>query len=285
MQPELRFQGAAECRYFDRTGRPAALPLTADCLGLQYRDRCYGLFAPDGTRFLPGREGIDVIFAGKSRYLVLCPLPARKDLAYFHRYAFAIPRDSKLTWKYDAARGTVTSTWTVTTEILKGNEPQVIQGWLPHHYRRTMHDLAFNKLEYLSPRGRSAAPRATSYDHLRILGILPNLPAPILKGTVPVSSDETRDSPRRRLVKGTVPVSSDETWDSPRETRDSRRARPAYDPGRMRAYLEMLAAKPKYGDDTYWGGKDILRMGQDALMAQQTGDPTYRAFVEHLARP
>ncbi len=55
-----------------------------------------------------------------------------------------------------------------------------------------------------------------------------------------------------------------------------------YDPARMHTYLETLAARAKYGDDTYWGGKDILRMGQNALMAQQTGDPTYRVFVEHL---
>ncbi len=162
VQPQFRFQGAADCRYFDLTGRPIALPLSADCLGIQNGGRCHGLFAPDGTRFLPSRDGIDVLFAGKSRYLVLCPLPARKDLAYFHRYAFAIPRDSKLAWKYDPARGEVATTWTITTEVLKGSESQVIQGWLPHHYRRTSHDLAFNKLEYLSRAARCAAPRAIS---------------------------------------------------------------------------------------------------------------------------
>ena len=70
--------------------------------------------------------------SGRARYLIFCPLPARSDLAFFHRYAFAIPRD-KLTWNYDPAKGEVATTWTVTTEVLKGSESQVIQGWLPHH--------------------------------------------------------------------------------------------------------------------------------------------------------
>jgi len=100
----------------------------------------------------------------------------------------------------------------------------------------------FNKLEYLSPRGKLRCAVGNEFSiTYPFSGIVPNLPAPKVTG-----------------------------------------GKNSYDPARMRTYLEMLAARPNYGEDTYWGGKDILRMGQDCLMAQQTGDPTYRVFGRNL---
>ena len=53
--PELGF-GGAEIKYFDLRGGPLSLPIAGDCLGIEYKNRRYGLFAPDGTRFR-GQEG------------------------------------------------------------------------------------------------------------------------------------------------------------------------------------------------------------------------------------
>ena len=55
-----------------------------------------------------------------------------------------------------------------------------------------------------------------------------------------------------------------------------------YQPSRMHQYLQEVAAKPNYGDDTYWGGKDILRFGQCAFIAQQTSDDTYPKLLDEL---
>jgi endoglucanase Acf2 len=242
VQPELGFQQAGDAHYFDLTGQALALPATADCLGIDYHDRCYGVFAPDGTQFRVADKGVKIAFSGPTQYLVVCALPGRRDMPTFHRHAFAIPRVSKLSWTYEPAKGTVTTIWQITTEALKGSERQVIQGWLPHHYRNTRHDLAFNGLDYLSPRGKlRCTPGNEFHIAYRYSGIVPNLPAP-------------------KPLSGKHP----------------------FDPARMRTYLEMLAAKASYGADTYWGGKDILRFGQDALMAQQLQEPTQKTFVEHL---
>jgi hypothetical protein len=242
VEPELRLAGGAPGRFFSRRGGPLVLPAAVDCLCIESAGRCWGVFAPDGTRFLADGNALGVAFSGRARYLVVCPLPSRGDLEYCYRYAFAIPRDTKLSWKYDPAKGTVTTHWAITTEVLKGSEPRVIQGWLPHHYRDTASDLALGKLEYLSPRGKLRCAVGNEFSiAYPFSGIVPNLPVPKASG-------------------GKNP----------------------YDPARMRAYLEMLAARSNYGDDTYWGGKDILRLGQDALMAQQTGDPTYRVFGRQL---
>jgi len=231
-----------DAKYFDITGRPVAAPVTGDCLGIAYGGRQYGVFAPDGTRFSMENGAVNVEFTGKSQFLVVCPLPSQKDFEYFHRYAYAIPRDTKISWQYDAAKGMVATNWKITTELLKGTEKQIIQGWIPHHYRITTNNLSFNNLEYLTPRGKL---RCTTGNEFTISypyqGILPNLPAP-------------------KKIGGTGD----------------------YDSARLHTYFEDLLQKPKFGADTYWGGKDILRFGQCALMAQQAADPDYKKFCDAL---
>lgn len=242
VDPVLSFPSGIEPKFFDRAGKAAALPAAGDCIGVEYKDRQYGLFVPDATRFRIEDGKLLLNFAGKSQFLVVCPLPAAKDLQYFHQFAYAIPRDTSVSWQYDAAKGMVTTTWKVATEALKGDEKQIIQGWIPHHYRKTTHNLKFNGIDYLSPRGKLRCAVGNefviSYPYT---GIIPNLPAPKPAG-----------GPH------------------------------AYDPTRMHAYLADLAANPKFREDTYWGGKDILRFGQAALMAQQTGDDNFKAFQGDL---
>lgn len=235
--------GGGQPKFFERSGKAITKngPVKADSLGIEVGGRSYGVFAPDNTQFTLG-ETIAIKYAGKDRYLVVCPLPKKQDIADFYKYAFAIPRKTTLSWNYEPTKGQVTTTWTIETESLKDKQTDILQGWLPHHWRSTTTDLKFADIEYLSPRGllKCAAGRSFSITY-PFTGIVPNLPVP---------QGEHKPNP--------------------------------YDPARMREYLSMLAAEPKYGDDTYWGGKDILRMGQDALMAQQIGDDTKDKFIENL---
>jgi endoglucanase Acf2 len=242
VQPVLTLPGGVQTAFFDAAGRSGALPANGDCVGIRYKDRQFGIFTPDNTRFHLDHGKLGIGFTDKAQFLVICPLPAAKDIATFHRYAYAIPRGTQMLWQYDPMAARVTTTWQITTETLKGAEKRIIQGWIPHHYRNTTHDLAFNNIDYLSPRGKLRCAVGNrfviSYPYT---GITPNLPRPARLGGA-------HD----------------------------------YDPARMHRYLAELAAKPQFGADTYWGGKDILRYGQCALMAQQTGDPTYSAFVGGL---
>ena len=50
------------------------------------------MFTPDGTKFERTEAGIAVRFAGEAAFLVVCPLPAKKDIALFHQHAFVVPR-------------------------------------------------------------------------------------------------------------------------------------------------------------------------------------------------
>ena len=171
-------RGKNAATFFDLAGKAAQLPLTGDTLGITYEGRSYGVFAPDGTKFEQGADGISVAFSGKSSYLVVCPLPAARDLPIFHKHAFAIPRDTKLSWAYDRTAGTCSTTWKVTTEALMGVEKSILHGWLPHHWRESKNNLAFDGINYPTIRGQMRCAVGNEFTLTYAYnGILPNFPA------------------------------------------------------------------------------------------------------------
>lgn len=165
--------------FFDASGVGGTLPVTGDTLGITYEGRSFAVFAPDGTRFEVDGKGVAVTFAGKAGFLVVCPLPTPKDVELFHKHAFAIPRDTKLSWKYDRIAGTLATTWTVATELLKGTNLGVLQGWLPHQWRDGKTDFQFVDLEYKTIRGKLRLAAGGSFTlTYPFNGVLPNLPVP-----------------------------------------------------------------------------------------------------------
>jgi endoglucanase Acf2 len=175
-------RGKKQPAFFDLAGKVAKLPVTDDTLGITYEGRAYAIFAPDGTTFDADGPGVAVTFAGKAAFIVVCPLPAATDIGLFHKHAFAVPRDTKLTWNYDRTAGTLSTTWTVTTDALKDGARGVLQGWLPHHWRDGKKDFNFADAEYRTIRGRlrlAAGDKFTLSYPFR--GVVPNLPAPDVK--------------------------------------------------------------------------------------------------------
>ncbi len=171
-------RGKNAATFFDLAGKAAQLPVTSDTLGITYEGRSYGVFVPDGTKFEQGADGISVAFSGTSSYLVVCPLPAARDLPIFHKHAFAIPRDTKLSWAYDRTAGTCSTTWRVTTEALKGVEKSIFHGWLPHHWRESKNNLAFDGIAYPTIRGQMRCAVGNEFTLTYAYnGILPNFPA------------------------------------------------------------------------------------------------------------
>lgn len=175
-------RGKNPATFFDLAGKEAKLPMTGDTLGITYEGRSFAVFAPDDTKFEADGPGVAVTFAGKSAFLVICPLPAPKDAVLFHSHAFAVPRDTTLTWKYDRAAGKLSTTWTVSTEPLKGSSRNVLQGWLPHHWRDGTADFKYLGADYRTIRGKlklAAGERFTLTYPFH--GVLPNLPVPDAK--------------------------------------------------------------------------------------------------------
>lgn len=239
----------APATFFDLQGAAVTLPATTGALGIEYGGRDYAVFGPDGTKFEADGSGLAVTFPGVGGFLVVCPLPAAKDIATFHQYAFGVPRETRLSWQYDPVAGTITTHWKIKAEWLemqneeaKSVEPQIIQGWLPHHYRNNTSPLAFNGIDYLTARGTMHCAVGNDFTlTYPFAGILPNLPAP-------KSTGGAND----------------------------------FNPARLQAALAEIAAKPTFGNDTYWGGKDLVRIGQAALVARETNDPSRDTLVNAL---
>ena len=228
-----RITSATGARYFDENGTVSGFPVTTDHLGVEFDGRRFGIFAPAGTQMDVAGATLALYPPGGEGYVVIGALTSDADLALLHQYASAIPRETRFDWTFDPEQGAITTIWTVNAESLTGGDTTVLQGWIPHHYRNTTHDLAFNGLEYLTPRGQLKCAPGNVFNITRpFYGVLPNLPAPQALGDVPHDFDATR----------------------------------------MNLYLAMYAGTTSYGADTYWGGKDLVRLGRYMAFAHEFGN-------------
>jgi endoglucanase Acf2 len=125
----------------------------------------------------------------------------------------------------------------VEAEALRGTNRAVLQGWLPHHWRSTRHNLLFSDAWYATQRGRMRLAPGTSFEIAwPFTGILPALPAPGDQGGL---------------------------------------AAP-YDPARLAGCLKRWTgeqAGKRPGGDTYWGAKDFGMYAQYLAVARAAGLP------------
>ena len=152
-----------------------------------FNGKAYGVFLPDNTTVVVGGTGTSTYFepqlSGTNNYMVIGYLPATTNLAEFATYAFAKPTNTQIAWTYDPANARVITNWTITTTALKGTNLNTLQGWLPHHYRRTTTNIAFKPYTYTTQRGTMQIGAGTSFQiNFPFNGIAPVLPAPSVQG-------------------------------------------------------------------------------------------------------
>jgi len=234
--PELTF--SATPRFFDTDGNSGPTP-RGSVMGVNIGNDLYGLYLPDGA-VASWRQG-RLIVEGEQQFVVIALLNTPHDLAAFEKYAYSIPRLTRLEWKYDESQALINTTWTVTAENLrrKGADAPVLQGFLPHAYKTTRREFLFDGHEYLTPRGtlRLAASADAGTVHsfrfaYRFDGMLPFYAAP--------AEADTDKNP--------------------------------YNPARMKALIDAYAAGGSFGADSYWGGKGLTQMALNMTFAKQTGN-------------
>ncbi|GHC03505.1 hypothetical protein GCM10007047_20130 [Cerasicoccus arenae] len=225
VSPLLTIDASAIIR--DSSGAVISLPYTGSMLSVEVQGRAFGIHTPDGTTFEDSNGDLLVDFNGLDSYLVISALPVWSDLISFDSNAYAIPRDTMMSWSYNASDGYVRTNWTVVAEALKGVNTTVLQGWIPHHYRETSNDLLFTGYSYITPRGKLKLSESNTAEiDFPFMGILPNLPPPSQIGGA-------HD----------------------------------YSPERMDFYLDQYAERTDYGGDTYWGGKSLTQFGDYMTIA------------------
>lgn len=225
----------------DGDGEPVTFPVTTDRLQIVQNGHVFGIHAPEGTGFT--RSGATIQASAGTAHLVVSAVPASGlTLDKLHETAFAIPRDSRMSYDYDPAEGVVNQQWDITTEALEGTNLDTVQGWLQHQYAEADNDLSFTGATYQTPRGLMKTTRGHGGWTLRYA----------FTGLSPI---------------GAQPV-AEEGENAP------------YDSAVMRQYVRDYAAKTTYGGDTYWGGKDLLQLGEYMLIARQIGETDAAATLQ-----
>ena len=194
----------------------------------------YGVYLPDGATVTIEDGEARIAFGGSRQFVVVALLKQTADLTTFADFAYSKPTDTKVSWDYAQATGTLTTHWTVTATDLRtgGTTDQVLQGFIPHHYRNgATPSFSFNGQHYRTPRGmlKLAAGNSLSVSY-KFAGMLPWYALPQDGG--------------------------DNAWDA----------------AKMKTMLERYAQTGTFGGDTYWGGKGLTQMALNMTFAREMGE-------------
>lgn len=209
----------------------------------------YGVFGPQGMTIAVSDKAVDIKFpsAGK-QWIAIGALPDPKQANLLRSAAGTIPRDSIFSWKYDPAKGTVTTTFELKTEALRPGSRAPLQGWIPHHFNTLNQSLKKIGTPYLTPRGPLWLSEGSVFQlEYAMPGVLPFYPVPKVEAS--------EKSP--------------------------------FDPTRMAGYLKGLDdARNDHepGGDTYFGAKDVMKVAQYASIADRMKDPSAEGLKSKLRR-
>jgi endoglucanase Acf2 len=169
----------ATTTYYNAVGATQTFPFTGSNFGFQWQGRHYAVFAPAGTAFSRVNGVVTAAFAGTDRYLVVAAMTSQANFSTFQQYAYAVPRNSTVSWAYNEEAGTLATTWNVTAQALQGSNTAVLQGFLPHQLKYTTLNFTPTSISYVSARGQV---RCAAGNNFQITypyhGTLSNLPAP-----------------------------------------------------------------------------------------------------------
>lgn len=193
-----------------------------------------------GTRWgsdLNQKERLVLNTGGGDSYFVVSALPSPKELSYYEAYAFNKVIDTKFDYDYDVTGGKVSVNWNIKTLNLKGEAAgNTIQGFLPHLYENAANNLAYTPYSYLTSHGTLKTSIGNSFAFTYDFGgILPSYTAPF------TNKDDAH------------PYSADVMFDQ----------------------ITKFSKRDDFGDDTYYGGKDLVNFAKYTLMAKETNHQAY----------
>lgn len=236
---DARIEFGNGATYFNEDGTIATFPFTGNKLAVVYGGKRYGVYAPDNTSFT--RTGHTVVLGNPtgSSFYTLATLKNAEDLSYFETFAYSIPRNTEVTWDYQPELAKIDVTYTIITENLKGeSENRILQGFLPHHYKNCTQDFSFNGKQYDTPRGLLKVAEGNTFSF----------------------------SYAFNGVVGHLPEPTVQDIPNP------------YLPDRMSTMINSFSTVTSYGDDTYWGGKNLLNFSKYALMAKEIENPNFETI-------
>ncbi|MBN2162398.1 MAG: carbohydrate-binding protein [Pontiellaceae bacterium] len=184
-------------------------------------------------------------------YFVVSSMTSIDDLSAFDHFARNRPLETTVSWNYDVEGGRLSTSWDITTTNLETAAigfGDVLQGFIPHHYRDGIAGFDFIDRTYSTPRGmlKLAGGNQFTFDY-PFNGILPHISHPVRNTQDATPYD---DAIMYRLVTEYVDSIENNT--------------------------------PPYGSDTYWGGKDLVRIGRYMMIARELDHPDYAVLRDIL---
>jgi endoglucanase Acf2 len=136
----------------------------------------YGVWYPEGTVIAGDvAKGWTLKFPKADGWMVVGLLPERGSFEEMASFATACVRSTRMDWVYDEEGSSVTTTFHVEAEDLrgKGGAAQVLQGFLPHHLNGTMPQFeTVGNLSWATPRGKLEVAKGND---LKIVQTFPGL--------------------------------------------------------------------------------------------------------------
>ena len=246
----------------------------------------YGIYLPEKTTVNVSDGVATLRFYGGQQFVVVATLPTKAHFTTFQPYAYSVPRDTRVSWSYDAAAGKVHTYWDITAESLlagvgipdlgdgetKTVEPDDEPDEPGDDGTETV-DIDDNEYD-----GPAYAPKRAPSAAVRVLqGFLPHhyrdynsdnkLPgAQVAQFRTPHGMLKMVEGTHFQIdydFYGMLPY-----YPVPFEGDD---ATHPYQEDMMMEMLTGYANTGSFGADTYWGGKGLTQMALNMMFAREMG--------------
>jgi endoglucanase Acf2 len=240
--------------YMNSSGANITFPFTGEYFVIRYWDTFYGVHLPPGSTVTQGGltgNLLTVNFPAGQNYIIFSALPDAPAAATVHQYAYVKPTNTTVSYNYNTSGGSISTTWSLSTTNLRGAaQNNVMQGFLPHQYRTaTSSNVSYNGINFMQSRGQLRMATGNNFTFsYKFSGILPHYKAP---QTIAGEATQYNASRMSTLISN---------------------------------YTTEIQSQPTpYGAaDTYWGGKDLVRLAKYMLMAKETNHPQYTTLLNIL---
>ena len=249
----------------------------------------YGVYLPTDTKVTVNADATATLhFSSGQEYIVVAVLNSAADLTRLADYVYSVVRDTKVTWRYDAAAGKLRTTWKVTADDLRdgkgipdmgddntapaaANEPV-----LPDD--GGIVDVGIDDNGWDGP---ARAPRYAAGTAKVLQGFLPHhyrdYHVSDKISSIDLGISYATPHGKLRLCEGDeVEIDYDFNGMLPYyalPVEDDYEGAP-FDDLKMTEMLRNYANSGSFGDDTYWGGKGLTQMALYMMFAREMGNQT-----------
>ncbi len=158
-------------------GTPTVFHDAGNYLGVSINGKNYGIFAPQGASWTQSSNAFESNLDNKDYFSVaILPDNSIATLQKYANHAFAFVTDTQVSWVYNEATASLTTTFAFTTTPQEGTETQTLCALFPHQWKHSSD--ALTSYQYNSGKGLLKVREGLSFQTtLQNKGMLPYMPS------------------------------------------------------------------------------------------------------------